>query len=91
MVKEGIVLGHKNFVVELEVNQEKISVITTLVPLIVVKGIISFRGQAGFYRKFIQYFSKIARPLCKMLEKHTKFDFDEACRKLPLRRQGQDL
>ena len=33
-----------------------------------------------FYRRSIKDFSKISRPLCKLLEKGTKFDFDESCR-----------
>ena len=37
-------------------------------------------GHAGFYRRFIKDFSKISRPLCKLLEKDAKFEFDEACR-----------
>ena len=45
-----------------------------------VKGIISFLGHAGFYRRFIKYFSKIARPLCRLLEKDAKFDFDDTCK-----------
>ena len=64
----------------LEVDQAKISVIKTLVPPTTVKGIITFLRHAGFYRRFIQDFSKIARPLCRVLEKDTKFDFDEACK-----------
>ena len=44
-----------------------------------VKGIISFLGHAGFYRRFIRDLSKIARPLCRLLEKDTKFNFDESC------------
>ena len=36
-------------------------------------------GHAGFYRRFIRDFSKIARPLCRLLEKDTKFNFDESC------------
>ena len=78
MVKKGIVLGHKIFIVVLEVDKEKISMIKTLVPPTTVKGIISFLERAGFYRRFIQDFSKIARLLCRPLEKDTKFDFDEA-------------
>ena len=50
-------------------------------PPITVKGIISFLGHAGFYRRFIRDFSKIARPLCGLLEKDTKFYFDESCQK----------
>ena len=38
-------------------------------------------GHAGFYRRFIRDFSKIARPLCRLLEKDTKFHFDESCQK----------
>ena len=37
-------------------------------------------GYAGFYLRFIKDFSKISRPLCKLLEKDAKFDFDEACK-----------
>ena len=43
-----------------------------------VKGIRSFLGHAGFYRRFIRDFSKIARPLCRLLEKDAKFKFDES-------------
>ena len=37
-------------------------------------------GHAGFYRRFIKDFSKIARPLCRLLEKDTKFSFDDSCK-----------
>ena len=73
MVTEGIVLGHKISVVGLEVDQAKISLIKTLTPPTIVKGIKSFLGHARFYRNFIQDFSKIARPLCRLLEKDAKF------------------
>ena len=45
---------------------------------IAVKGERSFLGHAGFYRRFIKDFSKIAHPLCKLLEKECKFYFDES-------------
>ena len=35
-------------------------------------------GHAGFYKRFINDFSKISRPLCRLLEKEAKFDFDES-------------
>ena len=35
----------------------------------------------SFYRRFIKDFSKIADPLCKLLEKDCKFCFDESCLK----------
>ena len=50
-----------------------------LLPPTTVKGIRSFLGHAGFYRRFIRDFSKIVRPLFRLLEKDTKFNFDESC------------
>ena len=79
MVTKGIVLRHKISAAGLEVDQAKVCIIKTLLPPITVKGIRSFLGHAGFYRRFIRDFSKIARPLCRLLEKDTKFNFDESC------------
>ena len=56
------------------------AVIKTLMPPTTVKGIRSFLGHAGFYRRFIKDFSKISKPLCRLLEKDANFDFDESCR-----------
>ena len=80
MVTEGIVLGHKISTVGLEVDQAKVSIIRTLLPPTTIKELRSFLGHAGFYRRFIRDFSKISRPLCRLLEKDAKFDFDESCR-----------
>ena len=79
MVTEGIVLGHRISAVGLEVDQAKVSIIKTLLPPSTVKVIRSFLGHAGFYRRFIRDFSKIVRPLCRLLEKDAKFNFDESC------------
>ena len=68
MVTEGIVLGHKISATGLEVDQSKVSIIKTLAHPTTVKGVRSFLGHAGFYRRFIKDFSKIARPLCRLLE-----------------------
>ena len=80
MVTKGIVLGHKIYKGRLEVDQAKVFVIKTLLPPTIVKGIRSFLGHVGFYKRFIREFLKIWRPLCRLLEKDTKFDFDESCR-----------
>ena len=79
MVTEGIVLGHKIYATGLEVDQAKVSVIETLLPPTIVKGIISFLRHIGFYRRFFKDFSKISKPLCRLLEKETKFEFDNSC------------
>ena len=44
-----------------------------------IKGIRSFLGHAGFYRRFIKDFSKITRPLTNLLQKDVPFVFDEDC------------
>ena len=80
MVTEGIVLGHKIYATGLEVDQSKVSIIKTLAHPTTVKGVRSFLGHAGFSRRFIKDFSKIARPLCRLLEKDTKFNFDDSCK-----------
>ncbi|GJY99782.1 reverse transcriptase domain-containing protein [Tanacetum coccineum] len=80
MVKEEIVLRHKVFGAGLEVDKAKIDVISKLPPPN-VKGIRSFLGHAGFYRCFIKDFSKITRPLTKLLEKDTSFELNDECHK----------
>ncbi|GJS08027.1 reverse transcriptase domain-containing protein [Tanacetum coccineum] len=79
MVKEGIVLGHKISKSGIEVDKEKVDVIAKLPHPTTVKGIRSFLGHAGFYRRFIQDFSKIARPMTHLLEKETPFIFSKEC------------
>ncbi|CAM8972404.1 unnamed protein product [Rhodiola kirilowii] len=63
----------------IEVDKAKVEVIEKLPPPRDVRGIRSFLGHAGFYRRFIKDFSKIARPLTNLLCNDTKFQFDEEC------------
>ena len=73
-------MGHKISATGLEVDQAKVVIIKTLLPPTTVKGIRSFLRHVGFYKRFIKDFSKISRPLCRLLEKDVKFNFDESCR-----------
>ncbi|MCI26715.1 hypothetical protein A2U01_0047912, partial [Trifolium medium] len=64
-----------------EVDKAKVEVIEKLPPPVNVKGVRSFLGHAGFYRRFIKDFSKITKPLCKLLQHDTPFEFSEECLK----------
>nr|GEW66422.1 reverse transcriptase domain-containing protein [Tanacetum cinerariifolium] len=79
MVKKGIVFGHKISKNRIEVDKAKVDVIAKLPHPTIVKGIQSFLGHAGFYRRFIQDFLKIARPMTRLLEKDTSLIFSKEC------------
>ncbi|XP_019091103.1 PREDICTED: uncharacterized protein LOC109128711 [Camelina sativa] len=81
MVEEGIVHCHKISEKGIEVDKAKMEVMVQLQPPKTVKDIRSFLGHAGFYRRFIKDFSKIARPLTRLLCKEPEFNFDEKCLK----------
>ncbi|GJU81833.1 reverse transcriptase domain-containing protein [Tanacetum coccineum] len=59
----------------IEVDRAKVDVIAKLPYPTTVKGVRSFLGHAGFYQRFIQDFSKIARPMTHLLEKDALFVF----------------
>ncbi|KAK8644735.1 hypothetical protein V6N13_124035 [Hibiscus sabdariffa] len=81
MVDEGIVLGHKISSRGMEVDKAKIDVISKLPPPTTVKGICNFLGHAGFYRGFIEDFSKITKSLFSLLEQGRQFKFNDDCTK----------
>ena len=75
MVNQGIVLGHIISNKGIEVDKAKIELI--LPSPTNVNTVRQFLEHAGFYRWFIMDFSKIAKPLYKLLEKDAKFVWDE--------------
>ncbi|KAE8712804.1 hypothetical protein F3Y22_tig00110223pilonHSYRG00028 [Hibiscus syriacus] len=76
---EGIILGHKISEKGIEVNKANIKVIEKLPPPNSIKGIRSFLGHAGFYRRFIKDFSTLSKPLCTLLQQNQPFVFDQKC------------
>ncbi|KAK4411844.1 Retrovirus-related Pol polyprotein from transposon.6 [Sesamum angolense] len=79
MVDQGLILGHIVSSKGIEVDKSKIDAIKSLPYPASVREIHSFLGHAGFYRRFIKDFSKIAQPLCTLLQKDANFEFDGAC------------
>ena len=62
-------------------NPEKLSAVQNFKQLKTLKDVKSFLGLAGYYRKFIKDFSSIARPLTKLTQKDTIFDWTLNCEK----------
>ena len=79
MVNQGIVLGHVISSRGIEVDKAKIELISNLPSPTNVKTVRQFLGHTGFYRRFIKDFSKIAKPLYKLLEKDAKFSWEKDC------------
>ena len=77
MVNQGIVLGHIIYSSGIEVVKAKIELISKLPSPTNVKTVRQFLGRAGFYRRFIKDFSRIAKPLYKLLEKDAKFVWEK--------------
>ena len=81
MVNQGIVLGHIISNKEIEVDKAKIELISKLPSPTNVKTARQFLRHASFYRRFIKDFSKIFKPLYKLLEKDSKFAWDDECQR----------
>ena len=81
MVQQGIVLGHIISKKDIEVNKAKVELIIKLPLLTTIKGVRQFLGHVGFYRRFINDFSKLSKPLCELLAKDAKFLWDERCQR----------
>ena len=79
MVNQWIVLGHVISSMGIEVDKVKIELISQLPSLTNVKIVKQFLGHAGFYRRFIKDFSKIVKPLYKLLDKDAKFSWGKDC------------
>ena len=61
MVTEGVVLGHNVSDKVIQVDKAKVIVIEQLPPPVNVKGVRSFLGHAGSYRRFFKDFLKLLK------------------------------
>jgi hypothetical protein len=74
-------LGHVLSVEGIAVDPSKVESVTKWEQLLNVTDVRSFLGLAGYYRRFIENFSKIAKPMTELLKNNTKFEWSEACEK----------
>ena len=65
----------------ISVDPKKIEVVRDWRKPTTVTEIRSFLGLAGYYRRFLENFSKIAAPLTKLTRKNVKFVWSAACEK----------
>lgn len=79
MNEEGIVLGHLLLATGIRVDPAKVEVILNFPALKTQTTVQSFIGYAGYYRRFIEFFSKVAFPLFQLLPKDAKFVWTDAC------------
>ena len=63
----------------IEVDPEKVEVIYNWMPPKTVKGVQSFLGFCNFYRRFIQDYGVIAKPLVRLTKTNVPFVFDQDC------------
>ena len=61
------------------VDPQKIEALVNWKPPKNVSEVRSFLGLAGYYRKFVEGFSKIAAPLTKLTRKGVKYGWVDAC------------
>ena len=72
-------LGHMVSASGVSVDPEKVEVVMIWERPKSVFEIRSFLGLAGYYRRFIEDFSKIAAPMTRLTRKEVKFDWDDRC------------
>ena len=72
-------LGHVISAEDISVNPQKIKAIVNWKPPMNVSEVHSFLRLAGYYRKFVERFSKIATTLTNLLKKDQKFEWSDTC------------
>ena len=72
-------LGHVISAEGVSVDPQKIEVVVSWKPPKNVSEVRSFLGLDGYYRNFVEEFSKIVAPLTKLIWKDVKYDWVDTC------------
>jgi hypothetical protein len=79
-MKQVSFLGHVISKGGISVDPNKVQDVLSWNAPMSVSHIRSFLGLSGYYRRFIEGFSKISKPMTKLLEKDKKFEWTSACK-----------
>jgi hypothetical protein len=78
-LKEIKFLGHTISQDGISVDPEKVQEVMDWKPPTTVRQIRSFLRLAGYYRRFIPDFSRIAKPMTELLKKRVKYEWSQKC------------
>ncbi|KAL5554378.1 hypothetical protein UlMin_041779 [Ulmus minor] len=73
-------LGHVISKDGVAVDPSKVEAVENWKPSSNASEVHSFLGLAGYYRRFVEGFSRIAMPLTNLTRKNVKFEWNDACK-----------